>query len=228
MPHTEDSSRTQALALNAFHSIKDATDDIILKNNMDTYCEEYIPRSNEPTIAIISQAFEILGCKAQSSAPGTKLTPVKYYPNHAKLINWMYNVLEEKAGLIEIKGKEKNEIFRTSVPCPSDDIETLLEDLLDDRPGQSFELQIIEIIGPAYADSISGKTDAVKLLFGNDHGRALLSNFYAKSDLASIVLDQLGYFSKRLVAHGRKRMDRFGFWRSALVLEVQLGECWPY
>jgi len=55
--------------------------------------------------------------------------------------------LEEKAGLIESKGKDRNEIFRTSVPFSSDDFETLLEDLLDDRPGQSFELQTIQIVG---------------------------------------------------------------------------------
>jgi SAM-dependent methyltransferase len=198
MPHIEEGSLNRALVLNAFQSIKDATDDIILKNNMDTYCEEYLPRSNELTIAIVSQAFEILGCKVQSSARGTKLAPVEFSPNHAKLINWMYNVLEEKAGLIESKGKDKNEIVRTSVPCPSDEVETLLEDLLDDRPGQSFELQIIEIVGPAYADSISGKTDAVKLLFGNDHGRALLSDFYAKSDLFRTVLDQLALFLEKI------------------------------
>ncbi|RDW76206.1 hypothetical protein BP5796_07027 [Coleophoma crateriformis] len=196
MPHTDEDSLNRASVLNAFQNIKDATDDIILKNNMDTYCEEYLPRSNELAIAIVSQAFEILGCKAQSSAPGTQLALVESSPNHAKLINWMYKVLEE-AGLIEIKGKDKNVIVRTSMPCPSDDLETLLEDLLDDRPGQSFELQIIEIVGPAYADSISGKTDAVNLLFSNDHGRALLSNFYAKSDLTSTVLDQLALFLEK-------------------------------
>jgi SAM-dependent methyltransferase len=198
MPPTEEGSLSRALVLNAFQSIKDATDDILFKHNMGTYYEEYLPRSDELTIAIVSQAFEILGCKVQSSAPGTRLAPVEFPPSHAKLINWIYNVLEQKAGLIEIKGKDKNEIVRTSVPCPSHDVETLLEDLLDDRPGQSFELQIIEIIGPAYADSISGKTDAVKLLFGNDHGRALLSDFYAKSDLFSTVLDQLALFLEKI------------------------------
>jgi len=198
MPHAERALLDRALVLNAFQSIKDATDDIILKNNMDTYCEEFLPRTDELTIAAVSQAFETLGCKVQSSTPGTKLTLIESPPNHSKLINWMYYVLEEKAGLIESKIKDRKEIFRTSVPFPSDDFETLLEDLLDDRPGQSFELQTIEIVGPAYADSITGKTDAVKLLFGNDHGRALLSGFYAKSDLTSIVLNQLVLFFEKI------------------------------
>ena len=192
MHQMEGNSLNRALILNAFRDIKDATDDIILKYNMDTYCEEYLPRSDELTVAIIVRAFEILGCNIQSSAPGAKLTPIES-PNQKKLMNWIYNVLV-KAGLIEIKG---DEIFRTSVPCPSDDVETLLEDLLDDRPGQSLELQIIGIIGSAYADAISGKTDAVKLLF-NDQNRALMSDFYAKSDLSSVVLDQLASFLEKI------------------------------
>jgi hypothetical protein len=53
-------------------------------------------------------------------------------------------LLEEKAGLIQIEGKDKNEIVHTSVPCPSYDVETLLEHVLGDRPRQSLELQIID------------------------------------------------------------------------------------
>lgn len=200
--HPTEGSLNRALVLNAFREIKDATDDIILKHGMDTYCEEYLPRSDELTVAIIIRAFEILGCNLQSCALGTKLTRIES-PNQ-KLMNWIYNVLE-KAGLIEIKG----EIFRTSVPCPSDDVETLLEDLLDDRPGQSLELQIIGIIGSAYADAISGKTDAVKLLF-NDQNRGLMSDFYAKSDLSGVVLDQLAMFLEKICKDGPLRILEVG------------------
>lgn len=198
MPRNDEGTLDQTSVLAAFQDIKEATDDFILQNNMDTYCEEFLPRSDELAIAIVGQAFESLGCKVLSATPGTKLTPVECPPNHIKLIDWMYNVLEENAGLIQIKGEDHSEILRTSVPSPDSDIGTLLEDLLDDRPGQSFELQLIEIIGPAYADSISGKTDAVKLLFGDDHGRALLSDFYAKSDLFSTVLDQLASLLEKI------------------------------
>ncbi|KAF3012564.1 hypothetical protein E8E14_001900 [Neopestalotiopsis sp. 37M] len=200
MAQTGETSLDRTLVLNAFQSIKDATDNIIAEHNMDTYCEEYLPRSDELTVALVSQAFETLGCKVQSSAPGTKLTPVDYPPNLEKLVNWMYEVLGKKSGLIEMKEESNKEIVRTAMPCPSDDIETLLEDLLDDRPGQSLELQIMETIGPAYSDYISGKTDAVKLMFGNDRGRALMADFYAKSDLFSTVLNQLDMFLEKLHA----------------------------
>ena len=53
-------------------------------------------------------------------------------------------LLEERSGLIQIEGKDKNEIVHTSVPCLCCDVETLLENLLRNRPGQGLELHILD------------------------------------------------------------------------------------
>jgi SAM-dependent methyltransferase len=191
----DDASLSSAAIWEAFRSIKEATDDFIVKNKMDTYCEEFLPRSDELAIAIFCNAFEELGCPLRSAARGTKLERITGLPGREKLIDYMYGVLEKNAGLIEING---DEITRTSATCPGNGIEDLLEDLLDDRPGQEQELGLMEITGPAYAKCLSGNADPLQLLFGSVEGRTLMVNFYAKSALFNIVLQQLALFIEKI------------------------------
>lgn len=97
--------------------------------------------------------------------------------------------------MIEINGEE---ITRTSVACPSNEIEDMLEDLLDDRPAQDVELGLMQITGGAFAKCISGKADALQLLFGSVEGRTLITNFYAKSPFFSTILQQLAVFIEKI------------------------------
>jgi len=195
MPSKEDGSLSSATVLDAFRSIKEATDDFVVKNKMDTYCDEFLPRSDELAIAIFCNAFEELGCPIRSAAPGTKLERMKHLSSREKLVDYMYGALEKNAGLIETNGEE---ITRTSVACPSSEIENILEDLLDDRPAQDAELGLMEITGGAFARCLSGKEDPLKLLFGSVEGRTLMTNFYAKSALFSTVLQQLALFIQKI------------------------------
>jgi len=65
---------------------KDATDPSVLKNNMDTYCKDFLPRTDDLTVAIIGRAFENLGCKVESSSAGATLAPVEFPANDRKLV----------------------------------------------------------------------------------------------------------------------------------------------
>ena len=195
MLSNEDGSLSSATVLDAFRSMREATDDFIVKNKIDTYCSEFIPRSDELAIAVFCNAFEELGCPIRSAAPGTKLERIKHLPRHEKLIDYMYRALEKKAGLIETNGEE---ITRTSVACPSSEIEDILEDLLDDRPAQEWELGLMHRTGESFAKCLSGKADPLQLLFGSDEGRTLMTNFYAKSPLFSTILQQLAVFIEKI------------------------------
>ncbi|KAF2177292.1 methyltransferase domain-containing protein [Zopfia rhizophila CBS 207.26] len=195
MLSNEDGSLSSAAVLDAFRSMREATDNFVVKNKIETYCSEFIPRSDELAIAIFCNAFEELGCPIRSAAPGTKLERIKHLPRHEKLIDYMYGALEKNAGLIETNGEE---ITRTSVACPSSEIEDILEDLLDDRPAQEWELGLMQRTGGSFAKCLSGKADPLQLLFGSDEGRTLMTNFYAKSPLFSTILQQLAAFMEKI------------------------------
>ena len=179
------------IVLDTFRSIKKAADDFVVKNKMDTYCDEFLPRSDELANAIFCNAFEELGCPIRSAAPGTKLERIKHLPSREKFVDYIHDPMEKNAGLIEINGEE---IARTSVPCPSNEIEDILEDLLDDRPAQDAELGLMEITGGAFAKCLSGNEDALRFPFGSVEVRTLMTNFYAKSALFRTVLKQLALF----------------------------------
>ena len=125
----------------------------------------------------------------------SKLEGIKHLQNREKFVDYMYGPLEKNAGLIEINGEE---IARTSVPYPSNEIEDTLEDLLDDRPAQDAELGLMGITGGAFAKCLSGNEDALRFLFGSVEVRTLMTNFYAKSALFRTVLKQLLLFFEKI------------------------------
>lgn len=191
MPSTKESSLDSDAILDAFSVVKDGTDGFIVKNNLQAYCAEFLPRSNELAIAIFCNAFEELGCLIRTAAPGTKLERIQYIPAHQKLVDYIYKVLETNAGLIETNGTE---IIRTSATCPSKNIEKTIEDLLQDRPAQDAEVKLMRITGTNLAKCFSGETDAINLLFGAPEGRVLLDKLYATSNASSTILQQLEAF----------------------------------
>lgn len=194
-PSNQEVPLSQTTVLDAFRSIKEATDDFVLQNQFETYCEEFMPRSEELSIAIFCNAFEELGCPIRSAAPGTKLKRVEHLARHKKVVDYIYKALEKNAGLIEMKG---DEIIRTSVACPSRETDKMLEDLLRDRPAQDAELKLMRITGGAFGKCLAGKADALQLLFGSAEGRALLTKLYATSTLSSTVLQQLEVFIEKI------------------------------
>ena len=183
------------LLLDAFRSIKKASDDFIVKNNFDTYCAEFMPRSDELSIAFFCNAFEELGCPIRTLAPGTKLERIQHIPKHKKIVDYMYKSLEKIAGLVEIRG---GDIFRTAVAAPSSQTEPMLNDLLRDRPAQDAELMLMRVTGGAFGKCIAGKKDVIPILFGSAESRALLAKLYATSTLSSTILQQLEVFIKKI------------------------------
>ena len=180
--------------LNAFRSMKTTTDEFIVQNMIEDYCDDYLPKSDELAIAIFCNAFEELGCPIRSAAPGERLEPIQHLPEHAKFASYMYFVLEKKASLIEVDGQG---IIRTCIDCPSNKIEDMMESILDDWPALEAELRLMHLIGKSFSQCLSGKADALKILFGPD-GRDIMTDLYAKSPIFSIMPQMLAAFIKKV------------------------------
>lgn len=191
MPPRKEISLDADTVLEAFFSVKDSTDDFILKNNLQTYCAEFLLRSDELATAIFCNAFEELGCGIRSSGPGTKLHRIIHVPEHKKLVDYMLTVLDKNAGLVDVSGAD---ITRTSIACPDENIDKLAEGLLLDRPEQDSEIKLMRTTGKNFANCLSGKMDAIQLLFGSLEGRILLDKLYATSNASATILQQLETF----------------------------------
>lgn len=164
-----------------------ATDDYICKGKFSTYSAEWMPKTDQVSIAIFCNALEEVGCPIRSAAPGTTLERIKS-PTHEMLVNHMYEQLEKRAGLIRING---DAVIRTDVPWPSEDIDTPLDELLRDRPGQETEIKAMRLTGSHYGRCIAGKVDPVQLIFGDAEIRETMARSYRESEANTVLLSQL-------------------------------------
>ncbi|EFQ35386.1 methyltransferase domain-containing protein [Colletotrichum graminicola] len=183
--------------LDAFSDIKSRTDQSIAANNLDTYSSEFLPRSEDIAVAIFCNALEELGCPIRSAASGDKLSRVRPAAEHKRLVDYIYRVLEARAGLILDDG---NHLTRTSKACPDSDIDSLLDSLLRDRPSQDAEIKLMQTIGKSYGKCLSGEVDAVQLLFDAAESRSLLNKLYATSDATNSLLQPLKTFIEEVAA----------------------------
>lgn len=195
MASTSDDRLDPNVILGAFRITRETIDDLIVRNKIDDYCSEFIPRTNELATAVFCDSFEKLGCHVRSAEVDTKLNSITQSPRHEKLIKYIYKVLEQNARLIESHG---DEVVRTSVPCPSGETEDMLEDLLDDMPEQEWELGLVQRTSRSFAECLAGRQDPLQVLFGSEEGRTLMANFYAKSPLFSTILQQWAAFFENI------------------------------
>ena len=193
-----DAGLAASTVLDTFREVKWTTDDFIVKGQLGTYYDKVMPRSTELVIVYILNAFEQLGCYIRSAAPGQRLERVPYLPKHERFMNYIiYELLEKDARLIDINGSE---ITRTAVAPPTKPAEILLEDLLRDEPVHKAEHQLTALIGPKFADCLSGKEDGLQLIFGNPEGRQIVTDMYANSPVTGIWIQQLAYFLEQLLS----------------------------
>ena len=179
-----------------FGQVKWETDDFIVKGQLDTYYSQVMPRSTELCIVYIINAFEQLGCPIRTAPAGQQLQRIPHLPRHERFVNLIYDLLETDARLIDRKGSA---IIRTAVTAPTKTSDALLESLLRDEPVHAAEHRLTGMIGPKFADCLSGKEDALQLMFGTPAGREIVTEMYAKSPITGIWIQQLAQFVEQLV-----------------------------
>ncbi|KAL7793745.1 S-adenosyl-L-methionine-dependent methyltransferase [Trichoderma ceciliae] len=180
----------------AFRVTKEATDDAIVDGHMGNYCRSVMPRSTELCVEYLVEAFGQLGCPIRSAKPGEKLERLSYLPKYDKFMKHFYEILWKNARLIDINGSE---ITRTALKCPDKSAVGLLQDLLRNEPAHAPEFNLINLTGPRLADCLSGKEDAIRVIFGTAQGRQRVSDLYALSPINRVWIQQLAYFLEQLV-----------------------------
>ncbi|KAI0442588.1 hypothetical protein F4803DRAFT_353224 [Xylaria telfairii] len=182
--------------------VKWTTDDFIVRGLLDKYCSKVMPRSTEACILYILNAFGELGCRIKTAQPEERLDRAIHQPKHQRFVDLIYKLLVDEAGLITIGDAE---IIRTDVAIPSQDPESLLDELIRYEPTHAAEHKLLKMVGPYFADCLVGKKDCLQLMFGTPEGRDTVTAMYAKSPITGIWIQQLEHFLKELV--GRLSKD---------------------
>lgn len=184
--------------MEAFEETKKLTDQYIADYGCADYMEVVNPKQVQMCVALIVEAFEQLGCSLRTAKPGQKLERIKYLPQHESLAEYLYMVLERDARLIDMDSD--HQITRTAVSPPAKSSQELLQNLMRSYPNHGFANKLTYFTGTRLADVLIGKSDGIKLIFGTEEGRELVSGLYGDSLLNKLSYKMMEDFLKRPIA----------------------------
>ena len=99
----------------------------------------------------------------------------------------LFEILE--ANIIEVDGSQ---ILRANHPVSNYASYDLHCELLQMFPQHASEHKVLKITGERLADCLTGKTDAIKLLFSEEETRELIADVYTNSPMFKVLTLQLG------------------------------------
>ncbi|KAF2204959.1 hypothetical protein GQ43DRAFT_95556 [Delitschia confertaspora ATCC 74209] len=183
--------------LDAFGEAKQLTDQFITDFNCSGYMDTINPKQTQLCVALIVEAFEKLDCNIRTAKAGDKLRRISYAPQHGRLVQYLYEVLEKEARLINVDG---DNIVRTAVSVPHKTSKEILDSLVVAFPDHNFANRLAFFCGSRLVEVLQGKLDGVKLIFGDEEGRQLVSGLYGDSQLNKLFYKQMEDILTRLVS----------------------------
>lgn len=183
--------------LEAFRESKQATDQFIAEYKLGNYVHHVLPKSTELCVAHIVDAFEKLGCSLRNAKPGQKLKRIQYLPKHEQFVEFLYNLLEKEARLIDMDGSQ---ITRTAISPPAKSAEELLQNLIRNSADHAWDHKLTYLIGAKLAECLTGDADGLQLIFGTPEGREIASAMYGQSPINMVWIKQIEDFLKRLLS----------------------------
>ena len=186
-----------SVVLEAFGESKLLTDQFITDYHCTGYMDIINPKQTQLCIALTLEAFDQLGCSVKTAQPGQKLKQIRHAPQHSRLVQYLYEVLETDGRLINIDGAT---ITRTAVSAPTKSSKEIVNGLVAAHPDHSFANRLAYFCGSRLVDVLTGKLDGLKLIFGSDEGRDLVSGLYGDSLLNKLSYTQMEYILKQLVS----------------------------
>jgi len=182
--------------LGAFHETKKLTDQFIQNFGCSGYMDTINPKQTQLCIALVVEAFEKLGCNLRTAKAGAELPRISYAPQHARLAQYIYSLLEKDGRLIDVDG---DIIVRTAVSPPHKSSKELLDSLVAAFPDHAFANRLAFYCGTRLVEVLQGNLDGIKLIFGSEEGRQLVSGLYGDSLLNKIFYKLVEETLTRLV-----------------------------
>lgn len=187
----EDAVLANSTVRQVFASCRSATDQYITDLGLSDYCERILPLSLQMCVAYIVAAFEELGCHISAAQTGDRLDRIKHLDKHKQFVDWVYSFLEREAGVIAISG---GVMSRTSIALPNSSASEIAEELIKLNPVHAADTELTRIIGTKLADCLTGKADAIQLVFGSPEGREIAGRMYGKSPFSLSWIKQMEDF----------------------------------
>ncbi|THC93381.1 hypothetical protein EYZ11_007138 [Aspergillus tanneri] len=147
-------------------------------------------------LAYVTEAFAALGCDLRSIPPQAPVPEVTHIAKHRNAVAYYYSLLQ-KEGLIVYSGSG---YIRTSQPLELMDALSLHQDIVERFPRHRSEHMLLHRTGAQLADCLSGKADALRLLFSDKTTGDLLQDVYTNAPMFKMGTLMLGNFLPQALA----------------------------
>lgn len=219
-----DSLLSPSIIFEAFEESKRQTDSLIAEYRCADYVDTVLCKQTQLCIALAVEAFEELGCPLRSARAGDILQRIPHLPEHTMLTDWLYRMLTHEARLLDISGLEsdiKAVITRTAISAPTKRSDVILADLLKTYPDHEWVNRLTYFAGRRLAEVLRGDIDGIKLIFGTDEGRELVTGLYGDSLLNKLANAQMRDIIMKLV--DKATLAPHGFKGPLKIMELGAG-----
>lgn len=154
------------------------------------FYNQVYPMQMSLVLAYVVEAFAALGCDLRTILPGHPVPAVLHHPKHDKVVAYYYNLLHD-TGLIT---QTSEGTARSSMPINLPEPTALHDEVIDRFAQHRSEHTLLQRTGARLADCLSGKADALQLLFRDKSTGDLLQDVYTNSPMFKTGTLLLGRF----------------------------------
>ena len=193
----------------------DATfDDVAGKRGFTEYWANVAPKQNEMLLAYISEAFRALNSDLTKFSQGDVIPIFKHLPKHDKVVRRLLDILEKHY----IISKQGSRFIRQYNTLPAKSSQQLHESFVAQFPQYESEANLMALTGSKLAECLSGKKDAISIIFRNASSMKIMEEYYCHSPMLSTLTEQLVTFLGDVVAKTEAKASK-----SIQILEVGAG-----
>ena len=198
-------SRTPILAdpAEALAECEGLFNDAAARRGFLNYWSDVAPMQDELLLAYISDAFKILGADLQVIQPGEVAPTIQHLPKHGKVMNRLLEILEKHA----IISRQGSRIIRGAGKLPIMSRSELHEKFVARFPQYGGEARLMELTGSKLADCLSGKADAVPIMFKGAAAQKIMEDYYCRSPMLSTLTEQLVTFMNTIAVRTDASVD---------------------
>jgi acyl transferase domain-containing protein/thioester reductase-like protein/acyl carrier protein/SAM-dependent methyltransferase len=205
--------------LESFGEVKLASDKFMREYQIDQTDRALLSGSNRLCVALVVEAFDELGSPLRTAAAGQQIDRVPFVPEHACLMQLLYQFLEQDARLIDID-PASGRVTRTHIAVARKPSHAILQEELTAHPEFAVANRLAYYAGTHLAGVLSGKTDGIRVLFGSPEGRELTAAMYREYPLNRMQYAQM----RDVVAGLASRIHKNGGTREVFkVMEMGAG-----
>ena len=159
------------------------------------YWTAVAPKQDELLLAYICEAFHSLGTTLSEVPQGETVKMFQYLPKHEKVIQRLLQILE-KHDIIKRHGQK---VIRHCKAVPSQSSDILHEIFVKQYTQYDGEANLMALTGPNLSECLSGKADAVSLMFKGRKAQQIMEAYYGRSPMLATSTEQISIFLELVV-----------------------------